>query len=621
MRGQSLSVRVRASIGVAVASMLLVGPMLLAANAADAERKSTADRKSAAQRHQHAKSLVDEALHREIYGAEDQRNQLLSDAISEVDGYAPARWHQGYVREHKRWVRFDELPQMQADYRVLAAYQARRDKTADTVAGQFDLAKWCKTRGLMDQVRAHLTRVLELEPDHIEARRFLGHRRVGDRWISKQQIDESIAAAESLRQAMRRWTPRLKQLLTRLESPSKRTREIAAKQLQAIDDASAIPVIEAIVSTKSEQSAHYAVDSLAGMSAPPAAVSLARHAVFSPWDSVRRSAAERLKEKPMEHYVPVLLGAMQSPVQARRELYRSPGGQLSYRYSIFREGRRSNELAVFESAYVRQRREGGNGRETLGRAIGEVVDRNLARDVSVARENEATVRMNFRIAAALVESTGEKLSPDPTEWWKWWDDYNEVFVALEKPTTVSLEREVVRIEDFPTTPPLSQLGERSRRSDRSEDAKDCLAAGTPVWTETGLVAIEKIRIGDRVLAQNPQTGELAYKPVLRTTIRPRGRLTQIHLPGGETIATSGGHLFWCSGDGWVRSRDVKSGMLMHTIDGTRHVSYVDKSGNERTYNLVVADFNTYFVGNAKVLSHDNTISGPTDNVVPGYAGK
>jgi hypothetical protein len=32
---------------------------------------------------------------------------------------------------------------------------------------------------------------------------------------------------------------------------------------------------------------------------------------------------------------------------------------------------------------------------------------------------------------------------------------------------------------------------------------------------------------------------------------------------------------------------------------------------------VVADFHTYFVGEAKILSHDNTIRQPTNAVVPG----
>ena len=67
------------------------------------------------------------------------------------------------------------------------------------------------------------------------------------------------------------------------------------------------------------------------------------------------------------------------------------------------------------------------------------------------------------------------------------------------------------------------------------------------------------------------------------------------------------------------------------VDGTRHVlaaarlrrarvvhlSSVELAPEEETYNLVVADFHTYFVGYRKVLSHDNSMRMPTRAVVPG----
>ena len=37
----------------------------------------------------------------------------------------------------------------------------------------------------------------------------------------------------------------------------------------------------------------------------------------------------------------------------------------------------------------------------------------------------------------------------------------------------------------------------------------------------------------------------------------------------------------------------------------------------KTYNLVVADWNTYFVGRGKLLVHDITLPGPTTTEVPG----
>ena len=62
-------------------------------------------------------------------------------------------------------------------------------------------------------------------------------------------------------------------------------------------------------------------------------------------------------------------------------------------------------------------------------------------------------------------------------------------------------------------------------------------------TQTGLVPIEQVKIGDRVLSQDPETGELAYKVVLDTTERPASPMLRItvgdvleYLASGMTIA-------------------------------------------------------------------------------------
>ena len=131
-----------------------------------------------------------------------------------------------------------------------------------------------------------------------------------------------------------------------------------------------------------------------------------------------------------------------------------------------------------------------------------------------------------------------------------------------------------------------------------------------------MMPIETIRVGDVVLSQDIESGELAYKPVLRTTIRPMERLVKIRV-GNESFETSGGHLFWVSGEGWVKSRKLESGMVLHTAGGPSRVSQVEEGPTAVTYNLVVADFNTYFVGEQKLLSHDNTVRRATSAVVPG----
>jgi hypothetical protein len=133
-----------------------------------------------------------------------------------------------------------------------------------------------------------------------------------------------------------------------------------------------------------------------------------------------------------------------------------------------------------------------------------------------------------------------------------------------------------------------------------------------VWTVKGRRR-SVIRVGDGTLAA--ETGELA-KPVLRTTIRPKGKLIQIEA-GGEAWQTSGGHLFWVAGEGWVKSRDLRSGQILHSAGGPVHISSVEAGIEAETFNLIVADFGTYFVGSRQVLSHDNSVRIPTRALVPG----
>jgi hypothetical protein len=78
-------------------------------------------------------------------------------------------------------------------------------------------------------------------------------------------------------------------------------------------------------------------------------------------------------------------------------------------------------------------------------------------------------------------------------------------------------------------------------------------------------------------------------------------------------------LFWVAGEGWLKARDLKSGQTLHCATGTVQVSNVEPSEPQNTYNLVVADFDTYFVGPEKVLTHDITERQPTRSMVPGLA--
>jgi hypothetical protein len=147
----------------------------------------------------------------------------------------------------------------------------------------------------------------------------------------------------------------------------------------------------------------------------------------------------------------------------------------------------------------------------------------------------------------------------------------------------------------------------------------CLVAGTPVCTERGLQPVEQIQPGDLVLAQHPLTGELAYKPVLKSTVRPKVEVLSLKV-GDETIRATGGHPFWVLGQGWVRTRMLEPGMRLFSVHGSAPVeAVVDEGQAEPTYNLIVADSHSYFVSQAMILSHDNTLRQPTLGPTPGLA--
>jgi len=199
----------------------------------------------------------------------------------------------------------------------------------------------------------------------------------------------------------------------------------------------------------------------------------------------------------------------------------------------------------------------------------------------------------------------------PQQWWDWWNGYQQVYVSGPKPQirndyeefwTVDRRRRIQRT-------PAPQVFSTPRAS--------CFAAGTPVVTEYGPKPIEEVELGDRVLSQDIESGELAFKPVFKATVRPLVRLMKITTDRGVLICTSG-HPFWVNGESWLYARELQPGMRFHSTGGASEILSVEDAGREeKAYNLIVADFHTYFVGDGKILSHDNTPRAPTNALVPG----
>jgi len=128
----------------------------------------------------------------------------------------------------------------------------------------------------------------------------------------------------------------------------------------------------------------------------------------------------------------------------------------------------------------------------------------------------------------------------------------------------------------------------------------CFVAGT------GLVAIENIKAGDKVIATNPETFEVAEKTVLETYVRETTELLHLTI-NGEVIKTTFEHPFYVKDVGFVEAGKLQVGDKL--VDSRGNVLVVEEKKLEITdkpevYNFKVDNFHTYHVGENRVLVHN-----------------
>jgi RHS repeat-associated protein len=138
----------------------------------------------------------------------------------------------------------------------------------------------------------------------------------------------------------------------------------------------------------------------------------------------------------------------------------------------------------------------------------------------------------------------------------------------------------------------------------------CFVAGTLVQTKDGLRPIEELQVGDLVLARDTDTGETKLKPITDLIRRHDRVIWEVALSGanGETelFETTDDHPWWIAGIGWKTTEELTANMSVVTADGRGMVitSITKTSLTDATYNITVADFETYFVGKQQVLVHN-----------------
>jgi hypothetical protein len=73
------------------------------------------------------------------------------------------------------------------------------------------------------------------------------------------------------------------------------------------------------------------------------------------------------------------------------------------------------------------------------------------------------------------------------------------------------------------------------------------------------------------------------------------------------------------GRGWQVAGRLQAGDRLHGLTGGVEVTGVDSAGPTEVYNLVVSDFATFFVGDQRLLAHDDTSPTEAPVALPGLA--
>jgi intein/homing endonuclease len=89
--------------------------------------------------------------------------------------------------------------------------------------------------------------------------------------------------------------------------------------------------------------------------------------------------------------------------------------------------------------------------------------------------------------------------------------------------------------------------------------------------------------------------------------------------GKTTVTTTLGHPFFVVGKGWRMAKQLKEDDWICAQGQTLPIRKITKSEPTEAHNLVVADFGTYFVGNERLLVHDNSPIRPIRLDLPGLA--
>ncbi len=132
-------------------------------------------------------------------------------------------------------------------------------------------------------------------------------------------------------------------------------------------------------------------------------------------------------------------------------------------------------------------------------------------------------------------------------------------------------------------------------------------AGTIVHTFTGPDTIQNIKVGDRLLSFDLETGRIVESKVIDTHQEQIDELVRIVIAGEEFYVNPEHRFYVASTHEWVEAHNLQPGLhvLLNKSGQTLLIDKIEPiHGKSIIYDLTVENTKNYFVGNNQILVHN-----------------
>ena len=140
----------------------------------------------------------------------------------------------------------------------------------------------------------------------------------------------------------------------------------------------------------------------------------------------------------------------------------------------------------------------------------------------------------------------------------------------------------------------------------------CFGKDTKVWTKTGEKTIDKVELGDEVLAYDWCKDRVVYAPIVKIFSHEQEEVYHIILENDNDLYVTGDHPILERDKGKIPASMIKKG---HVLMNDKGVGYLVKSNRKVKYNDTVYEIRmegnvlNYFVGDSKIMVFNEIITG------------